>query len=93
MKGLGRGVLAPDLLHLLSLREAGYSKARILGKGRERMATALRVYRHLLLGDSCRYALLDLRASFWRQSRISNKYFCDSPTRGFSVLANRAYSM
>ena len=53
----------------------------------------LRVYRHLLLGDSCRYALLDLRASFWRQSRISNKYFCDSPTRGLSVLANRAYSM
>ena len=50
---------------------------------------SLRVYRHLLLGDSCRYALLDLRASFWRQSRISNKYFCDSPTRGFSVLANR----
>ena len=42
--------------------------------------TSLRVYRHLLLGDSCRYALLDLRASFWRQSRISNKYFCDSPT-------------
>ena len=45
------------------------------------------------IGDSCRYALLDLRASFWRQSRISNKYFCDSPTRGFSVLGNRAYSM
>ena len=36
------------------------------------LVNLLRVYRHLLLGDSCRYVLLDLRASFWRQSRISN---------------------